>query len=126
MNIKKYYRLNAKEIRYIITTKTKKFIKWKILNINIIDQYPNRKYNKFAISISNKFHKKAIYRNIVRRIFFDIIWKNRYVFQTIKWKYKKIYVSLKKWVNYDVKWKDFKNIVRKDLEKDLKKIFNCD
>jgi ribonuclease P protein component len=120
MNIKRYFILGTNEIRYITNTKNKKFLRWKILNINIINQYDNRHYNKFAISISSKFHKKAVYRNIVRRIFFDIIYKNDLVNKKILWWYKKIYVSLKKWVEYDVKWEKFKEQVRKDLEKDLK------
>ena len=124
MNIKKYFRLNDKEIRYITWTKKKRFIRWKVLNINLIDQYKNLNYNKFSISISNKFHKKAVYRNIVRRIFFDIIYKKSYVNKKTKFGYKKIYVSLKKWVEYDVKWDDFKKKVRTDLKKDLNIIFN--
>ena len=123
MNIKRYFILGNWEIKYITNTKNKKFIRWKVLNINIINQYKGKNYNKFAISISAKFHKKAVYRNIVRRIFFDIIFKNDYVKTQIKWWYKKVYVSLKKWVEYDVKWEDFKKLVRKDLEKDISKMF---
>jgi len=123
MNIKRFFILNTNEIRYITNTKNKKFIRWKVLNINIINQYADKKYNKFAISISSKFHKKAVYRNIVRRIFFDIIYKNDLVNKKIWNWYKKIYVSLKKWVEYDVKWENFKKLVRKDLEKDLNLIF---
>jgi len=123
MNIKKIYRLNTKEIKYITNTKRKKFLRWNILNINIIDQYPDKKYNKFWISISSKFHKKAVFRNIIRRNYFDIIYKNKYHTKSIKWKFKKIYVSLKKGVEYNVKWKDFKKKVELDLKKDLDKIF---
>ena len=123
MNIKRFFILNTNEIRYITNTKNKKFIRWKVLNINIINQYADKKYNKFAISISSKFHKKAVYRNIVRRIFFDIIYKNDLVNKKIWNWYKKIYVSLKKWVEYNVKWENFKKLVRKDLEKDLNLIF---
>jgi len=124
MNIKKYFRLNNKEIRYITATRKKKFVRWKILNINLIDQYKNINYNKLAISISSKFHKKAVYRNIIRKIFFDIIYKNSYVKKTTKFGYKKIYVSFKKWVEYDVKAEDFREKIRIDLEKDLEKIWN--
>jgi len=123
MNIKRYFILWTSEIRYITSTRNKKFVSWKVLNINIINQYPDKSYNKFAISISAKFHKKAVYRNIVRRIFFDIIYKNNLVKKPTKQGYKKIYVSLKKWVSYDVKWDDFKKLVRTDLEKDLLKLF---
>jgi len=123
MNIKKYYRLNNSEIRYITSTKKKKFVSGKILNMNMIDQYVWRNYNKFAISISNKFHKKAVYRNIIRRIFFDIIYKKWYLDVSIKNKFWKIYCSLKKWVEYDVKAEDYETKVRKDLEKDLFKLF---
>ena len=123
MNIKKYYRLNTSEIRYITSTKRKKFISGKILNMNIIEQYAWKNYNKFAISISNKFHKKAVYRNIIRRIYFDIIYKKWYLETPIKNKFWKIYCSLKKWVEYDVKWEDYEKQVRKDLEKDLFKLF---
>ena len=123
MNIKKYYRLNNSEIKYIVSTRRKKFINGKILNINIIDQYNWKHYNKFWISISSKFHKKAVYRNIIRRLFFDIIYKEWYLNKKINWKYCKIYFSLKKWVLYDVKWNNFKSLVKKDLEKDLSKIF---
>ena len=122
MNIKRYFILGTNEIRYITNTRNKKFVRWKILNINIINQYNDKTYNKFAISISSKFHKKAVYRNIVRRIFFDIIYKNDLVHKKINGWYKKVYVSLKKWIEYDVKWEDFKKLVRKDLEKDLIKI----
>lgn len=124
MNIKKIYRLNTKEIKYITNTKRKKFLRWNILNINIINQYPDKKYNKFWISISSKFHKKAIFRNIIRRTYFDIIYKNNYHTKNIKWNFKKIYVSLKKGIEYDVKWKDFKKQIKLDLKKDLEKIFN--
>lgn len=124
MNIKKTYRLNTKEIKYITNTKRKKFLRWNILNINIIDQYPDKKYNKFWISISSKFHKKAVFRNIIRRTYFDIIYKNNYHTKSIKWSFKKIYVSLKKGVEYNVKWKDFKKQIELDLKKDLGKIFN--
>jgi len=123
MNIKKYYRLNNSEIRYITSTRRKKFVSGKILNMNIIDQYAWKNYNKFAISISNKFHKKAVYRNVIRRIFFDIIYKKWYLQVSIKNKFWKIYCSLKKWIEYDVKWEDYEIKVRKDLEKDLFKLF---
>lgn len=123
MNIKRYYILSHKEIQYIVNTKRKKFIKWKVLNINIIPQYNWTFYNKFAISISSKFHKKAVYRNVLRRIFFDIIWKNNLVNKKSKFWYIKVYVSLKKWVDYDVKSDTFKEKVRKDFEKDLSKLF---
>ena len=124
MNIKKRFRLNAREIKYITFTRKKFFLRWKITNINFISQYPWYNYNKFAISISNKFHKKAVYRNIIRRIFFDLIYKNWYVFKKIDWEFKKIYFSLKKWVEFDVKSSDFKDKVRNILEQDLKKLFS--
>ena len=123
MNIKKYYRLNNSEIRYITSTKKKKFVSGKILNMNMIDQYAWRNYNKFAISISNKFHKKAVYRNIIRRIFFDIIYKKWYIFKQIDWEFKKVYFSFKKGVEIDVKDDNFKSKVRRLLEQDLDKLF---
>ena len=123
MNIKKSFRLSGKEIRYISFTKRKKFLRWRILNINIIDQYSDKNYNKFGFSVSSKFHKRAVYRNIVRRIFFDIIYKNSYLSTKIQWKYKKIYVWLKKWVELDVKDKNFKTKIRNLMENDLKIIF---
>ena len=126
MNIKRRYILSHREIQYIINTKNKKFIRWKVLNINIIPQYSWNFYNKFAISISVKFHKKAVYRNILRRIFFDIIWKKSYVGKKSNFWYVKIYVSLKKWVNFDVKDKKFRKKVREAFEKDLKLIFKDD
>jgi len=124
MNIKRNLILWNWEIRYITNTKNKKFVRGKILNLNMINQYDNKNYNKFAISISSKFHKKAVYRNIIRRIFFDIIYHNNYIQKKIKWWYKKVYVSLKKWVEYDVKSKNFKQNVRIDLEYDLKRMFS--
>ncbi len=120
MNIKKNNRLNNQEIRYIIKTNKKKFLRWKILNINIIKQFPWKSYNKFWISISSKFHKKAVYRNILRKIFFHIIYENDYIYKyTNKW-YIKVYVSLKKGISYDFSKENVKDIIKKDFEKDLK------
>jgi len=123
MNIKKHFRLNSKEIKYITTTRNKFFLRWRITNINFIPQYPDKNYNKFAISISNKFHKKAVYRNIIRRIFFDIIYKKWYIFKQIDWEFKKVYFSFKKGVEIDVKDDNFKSKVRRLLEQDLDKLF---
>ena len=92
--------------------------------MNFIDQYSDKNFNKFWISISSKFHKKAVYRNKVRRIFFDLIYKKGLVNKKIDWKYKKIYVSLKKDINWDVKDEKFLQKVRQDLEKDLNKLFS--
>jgi len=122
MNIKKFFRLNDKEIRYITNTRNKFFLRGKITNINFIPQYPDKNYNKFAISVSSKFHKKAVYRNIIRRIFFDIIYKKGYLYKKIDWEFKKIYFSLKKWVDLDVKSDNFRSEVRKLLENDLEKL----
>ena len=119
MNIKKLYRLNTREIKYITKTKNKFFLRWKILNINFIDQYPDKAFNKFGIWISAKFSKKAVIRNQLRRSFFDIIYHNSYVFKKIDWHYKKIYVSLKK----DIPEKNLDKL-KTLLEKDLQKLFN--
>ena len=119
MNIKKLYRLNTREIKYITKTKNKFFLRWKILNINFIDQYTDKVFNKFGIWISAKFNKKAVIRNQLRRAFFDIIYKNNYVSKKINRKYKKVYVSLKK----DIPEKDIEKL-KTLLEKDLQKLFN--
>ena len=92
--------------------------------MNFIDQYPDKNFNKFWIGVSSKFHKKAVYRNKVRRTFFDLIYKKWLVNKKIDWKYKKIYVSLKKDVDWNVKDEMFLKKVREDLEKDLNKLFN--
>ncbi len=122
MNIKKQYRLNNREIKYIIFTKNKFFLRGKILNINFIDQYPDKKFNKFWIWVSSKFHKKAVYRNIVRRAFYDIIYKKNLINKQIDWVYKKIYVSLKKDLTYD-KFGS-KQKIYELLQKDIDKLFN--
>ena len=124
MNIKKQFRLNSREIQYIVKTKNKFFLRWKVLNMNFIDQYPDKNFNKFWIGVSSKFHKKAVYRNQVRRSFFDLIYKKDLVNKKIDWKYKKIYVSLKKDVDWNAKDEMFLKKVREDLEKDLNKLFN--
>jgi len=123
MNIKKNNRLNTKEIRYIIKTKKKKFLRWKIFNINIIKQFPWMEYNKFWISISSKFHKRAVYRNILRKLFFHIIYQSNYIHKRSKWSYVKVYVALKKGVVYDFKKENIKDKIKKDLENDLDIIF---
>ena len=123
MNIKKNNRLSAKEIKYIIKTKNKKFLRWKVFNINIIHQYPNFKYNKFWISVSSKFHKRAVYRNILRKLFFHIIYLNNYIYKPFNWNYIKVYFSLKKNIVYDFKDKSIKEKIKKDIEKDLKMLF---
>lgn len=120
MNIKKNNRLSNQEIKYIIKTKNKNFLRWKILNINVILQSPWKNYNKFWISISSKFHKKAVYRNLVRRIFFHVIYENDYIHKKTKNWYVKIYVSLKKNIKYDFLKKNVKDSIKKDLEEDLK------
>lgn len=119
MNIKKRFRLNTKEIRYILNTKNKKFIRWKILNINMIEQFPNQKYNKFAISISSKFSKKAIYRNIFRRYFFHAIFQNNFVCSKIQNSYKKIFVSFKKDISWELSQEQIKLYIQQDLKKFL-------
>lgn len=123
MNIKKNNRLNNKEIRYIIKTKKKQFLRWKILNINIIQQFSWKDYNKFWLSISSKFHKRAVYRNIIRKLFFHIIYQNNYIHKKVKWSYVKIYVALKRGVEYDFKKENIKDKIKKDLEKDISLIF---
>lgn len=123
MNIKKNNRLNNKEIRYITKTRKKKFLHWKILNINIISQFVWKEYNKFWISVSSKIHKRAVYRNIIRKLFFHIIYKNKYIHKKVNWTYVKIYVAFKKNVEYNFKKEDIKDKIKKDLEKDLSLIF---
>lgn len=118
MNIKKQNRLNNSEIRYIIRTKNKKFLRWKLFNINIIDQFDWRNYNKFWVSISSKFSKNAVDRNFIRKMFFHVIREQDYVFNTTKSWYKKVYCALKKWLNkkYLLSW-DIKKYIKEDLDK---------
>jgi len=124
MNIKKINRLNTNEIRYIIQTKRKNFLVGKNFNINIINQFSWKNYNKFWISISNKFHKKAVYRNIVRRIFFNILYEKKYLYKKINWNYSKIYFSFKKDIKYNFEDKNIKEQIKKNIENDLKIIFH--
>ncbi len=124
MNIKKYYRLNTREIRYILKTRKKFFIKWKLLNINFIDQYTDKYYNKFWIWISSKFSKKAVYRNNVRRIFFDIIYKKWYFNKKIDWNFKKIYVTLRKDILFNVNEDCFIGKIKENIIDDLNTLFN--
>ena len=118
MNIKKYFRLNSREIKYILLTKNKFFLRWKALDMNLIDQYEWKNYNKFWIWVSIKYSKSAVMRNKIRRIFYDIIWKQWLVKKPIGWKYRKIYVLVKKDYPETEPTK-----IREDMKKDLNKLF---
>lgn len=75
--IKKQYRLTSKEVNYILKKRqvfaTSDFLFFRI------PQYTNRPYNQFALQLSAKTHKRAVRRNKMRRLFYDIIEKNNLI-----------------------------------------------
>ena len=67
----KKYKLITKEVAYVSTRKTRLFSGWLICYFH--PQYPNRKYFQIWIQISKKFHKSAVKRNDLKRMFFMAI-----------------------------------------------------
>ncbi len=97
MNLKKKYRLKWKEIRYIMKNRfQKKFFFANILVFHVIKQYPNNNYNKFSINIPIKAWKKAVFRNLLKRVFMDEIYKKNLINRKISNWYWKIFVSVNK------------------------------
>ena len=97
MNIKKKYRLGGKEIRFIMKNRhNKNFFFSNILVFHMIKQYPNNTYNKFSINIPIKAWKKAVFRNSLKRIFMDIVYKKNLVDRKFSKWYWKIFASINK------------------------------
>lgn len=69
--IGKRFKLTTKEVSYVSSRKTRIFSGWLICYFH--PQYPNKKYFQIWIQISKKFHKSAVKRNDLKRIFFDAI-----------------------------------------------------
>lgn len=75
--IEKQYRLTSKEVNYIL--KKRQVIATSDFLFFRIPQYTNRSYNQFALQLSAKTHKRAVRRNKMRRLFYDIIEKNNLI-----------------------------------------------
>lgn len=124
MNIKKKHRLGGKEIRYIMRTRhNKKNFFANILGFHMIKQYSNNTYNKFSINIPIKAWKKAVFRNLLKRIFMDEVFKKKLVNKKISNWYWKIFVSINKKNISKVKIISEKNPLNKD---DLRKLISND
>lgn len=67
----KQYRLKTKEVNYLL--KRRQVISTPELLFFWVAQYSNKSYNQFAIQLSTKLHKRAVRRNKVKRMYYDLI-----------------------------------------------------
>lgn len=69
--VPKKYRLTTKDVNYILSQR--RYIKSGDFLIYNIPQYTNKPYNQFGIQLSSKLHKRSTKRNILKRVYYDMI-----------------------------------------------------
>lgn len=88
-------RLKYKDIWFLV--RRRKYFPSKFFGFFYFEQYRNLQYNQISCHIPLKFCKKAVYRNVLKRLIIDEVRKNNFVEQKfMDEKYYKVYISLNK------------------------------
>lgn len=88
-------RLKYKDIWFLV--RRRKYFPSKFFGFFYFEQYKNLQYNQISCHIPLKFCKKAVYRNVLKRMIISEVKNNNLVDQKfIDGKYYKIYISLNK------------------------------
>lgn len=92
--LSKLFRLKWKDINFLV--RRRKYVPTEFFGFMYFDQYPNLKYNQISVNIPLKYNKKAVYRNILKRIMIKHIQEKELIKTRINWKFYKIFVTLNK------------------------------
>lgn len=95
MALTKSRRLKYKDIWFLV--RKRKYFPSKFFWFFYFEQYPNLKYNQISCHIPLKFSKKAVYRNMLKRLIIAEIIKNNLTdTRFMDNKYYKVYIMLNK------------------------------
>jgi RNase P protein component len=94
MALEKKYRLKTKDV--IFLTRKKQFFPNWYFGFFYIDQYKNLSYNQTSCHITLKYSKRSTDRNILKRAVINCILKDKICYNSITWKFYKIFIILNK------------------------------
>lgn len=88
------YRLNSKEVNYLVKKRNALFTA--CFTILRTPQYPNKKFHQYSINVGVSFHKSSVVRHKLKRIVLHSFYRQLDVVLPIKERYYKFFVSLNK------------------------------
>lgn len=118
--IPKFKKLNRKEINFLI--KKQNIVFGKNFSFFFFSQYSNKKYNQISFQTTVKLSKKAVIRNNIKRILYNIIKSKNIANETFNNKHYKIFVIINK-KNIEILQKLLETKNKKLILSEVNKIF---